>query len=38
MAIPAASFHAYNNENKIRKDNREKRRFAIVISETVHEE
>ena len=38
MAIPAASFHAYNNENKTQKDNREKQRFATVISETVHEE
>ena len=37
MSIPAVSFHAYSHENKNRKDNREKRRFAIVISETVHE-
>ena len=37
MSIPAASFHAYSHENKNRKDNREKRRFATVISETVHE-
>jgi hypothetical protein len=37
MSIPAASFHAYSDENKNRKDNREKRRFATVISKTVHE-